>query len=312
MSLPDTPLHCNPDEQMNLNRIHELDDSDINDLNLNPELEGNSALAFDDAIVQEKLSSTKRGNPLLDEDMFDDVDDFKPRINIGSPFSSSTMVNNLQSSSDGNGFNSRRLSLTQQSKFISYCDEKLMGIQRKFIQSRGLNYNNIGYKDLATLLKDLKSFIDFIWYSIDGIPNTDYLLKQDLYLFGKEFNESHIAEPTDKSTSFGQAAYLLRIADDLIDYTEKFEMASLPLDEQNDTVSKLFKFLFIMDKMFARLIDGIVPGKMKMSGTDSVRLCGIAERTRMRLPIYFEKQNIQGYHYELSKIYLESLERCAI
>ncbi|EDO16992.1 hypothetical protein Kpol_1065p5 [Vanderwaltozyma polyspora DSM 70294] len=315
MSAPETPLHCKPDDQTLLNRLKEVDDTEIYDLNLNPELEGsniNLALNDDDANNQQLSNQQKRSREPVDEDMYDDVDDFKPRINISSPFSSNSVLNEVKQGSDLEGRHARRLSLPQQSKFISYCDDQLMHIQRRFIQSRGLNYNNVGYTDLVPLLKDLKALIDFIWYSIDGVPNTDYLLKQDLYEFEKEFDVLNSELPEDKSTSFGQVFYLLRIADDLIDYSEKFDITLLSLEAQYDTLSKLFKLLFILDKIFARLINGTVPGKIKISGTDSVRLCGIAERTRMRLPIFFEKQNIQGYHYELSKVYLESLERCSI
>ncbi|CCE65817.1 hypothetical protein TPHA_0N00360 [Tetrapisispora phaffii CBS 4417] len=309
MSLPDTPLHCNPDELSRLDRLKEIDESEIDELDLNPELNDNGDIDMSQDGYSESPDN-KRAASVLDEDISDDVDDFKPRIDIGSPFSSQTnMVSQVNPTSSG--IPTRRLSLSQQSKFITYCDEKLMSIQRKFVQSRGLNYNMSGYENLESLLKDLKSFTDFIWYSVEGIPNSDYLLKQDLYLFEKEFNMKNASLPVDRARSFGQTSYLLRIADDLLEFTEKFDLTELSLDEKTSTVSKLFKLLFILDKIFARIIDGTIPGKVKMTGTDAVRLCGIAERTRMKLPTYFETQNIQGYHFELSKIYLESLERCA-
>ncbi|CAI5202356.1 ANL_HP_G0142840.mRNA.1.CDS.1 [Saccharomyces cerevisiae] len=85
--------------------------------------------------------------------------------------------------------------------------------------------------------------------------------------------------------------------------------------EINDTLSKLFKLFFILDRIFVILTDDNdnckeVPKTSSASkniaglnGTDIVRLKGIAERTRVRLPIFLESQGIHGYHYELSKIY---------
>ncbi|QLG73162.1 hypothetical protein HG535_0E02460 [Zygotorulaspora mrakii] len=310
MSEPETPLHAEANQELDINTVNELEIRDIEGLDLNPDLddtETGESTKFDlnTAIEPQKRN---RADEEEGENMFDDYDDFKPQINISSPFASNTKLNNLQNhhqiDNDGPLEKNRRLSLSQQSKFIAYCDEKLLNIQRKFVQSRGLNPQN-GYSGLLLLLVDFKSLIDFIWYSIEGRPNTDYLLTEDPLetsqeqYFGRE------------STYFGQSAYLIRIADDLLDYTEKFEMKSITLDKQIATLSKLFKLLFILDSIFSRLIDGAVPGRVKMSVTDSVRLTSIAERTRLKLPWFFENQDIHGYHYEVSKIYEETLERCA-
>lgn len=284
---PLTPCHPEPDEVLNTHTLNELDDNDIMDLDLNPELDSSGFLMDN--------NDSKRTYDLDDVNRFDDVDDFKPIINVGSPYSSNMNLNALNNSNS-----IKPLSTTQQSKFIVYCDSKLLAIQRKYVQSRGLNINN-GYTSLIPLFDDLKALIDFIWYSIDPNLSTEKLIS----IKDSNVDYSQYAIPT---TYFGQGSYLLRIADDFIEYLEKFEIKQLPPDEQSNCLSKLFKLIFILDTIFARLLRGAIPGRVKLSGTESVRLNGIAERTRVKLPSYLEAQNIHGYHYEVSKIYQQSLE----
>lgn len=306
MSEPPTPLHAKPNEQINLDNVRKLDEHDIDDLDLNPELEGSASIENLETEVSygTGVGPNKRVFEPADNDveMYDEVDDFKPRVSVDSPFSSGTVLDRLNASPQSSR---RRLSLSQQSKFILYCDDRLMEIQRKYVQSRGLNTQN-GYSGLAPLLQDLKCLVDFIWYSIEGVPNTDYLLRADSSVFER------IEQQTNgNSTYFGQSAYLIRIADDLLDYVDKFEVQDLSPDEQSSTISKLFKLLLILDRIFARLLTGCTPGGSKMSGTDAVRLTGIAERTRTKMPSFLEDNDIHGYHYEVSKIYEETLESCA-
>lgn len=308
MSEPATPLHAKPNEQIDLDNVRKLDERDIDGLDLNPELEGSVSLSIfeDDSLGQGNETGTKRKMfEAVDNDgqMYDEVDDFKPRVSVNSPFSSGQMLNKLSGSSGTPVNSARRLSLSQQSKFILYCDDRLMEIQRKYVQSRGLNTQN-GYSGLSPLLQDLKSLVDFIWYSIEGVPNTDYLLGGN----SSDLKESE-SQTADNSTYFGQSAYLIRIADDLLDYVDKFEVRSLPTEEQANTLSKLFKLLLILDRIFARLLDR-TSGGSKMTGTDAVRLTGIAERTRTKVPRFLEHNDIHGYHYEVSKIYEETLESC--
>ncbi|QLQ81715.1 hypothetical protein HG537_0F04760 [Torulaspora globosa] len=308
MSGPATPLHAKANEQIDLDNVRKLDKDDIDDLDLNPELEGSVSLSnFEDESLGGNEIGTKRKmfEPVdNDTQMYDEVDDFKPRVSVDSPFSSGTVLNKLSKSPDSTVNSGRRLSLSQQSKFILYCDDRLMEIQRKYVQSRGLNTQN-GYSGLSPLLQDLKSLVDFIWYSIEGVPNTDYLLREDSPI-AKESESRTIGN----STYFGQSAYLIRIADDLLDYVDKFEVRSLPTAEQTNALSKLFKLLLILDRIFARLLTDRSSGRSKMTGTDAVRLTGIAERTRTKVPRFLEHNDIHGYHYEVSKIYEETLESC--
>ncbi|KAL3232803.1 Uncharacterized protein RNJ44_04719 [Nakaseomyces bracarensis] len=298
MSEPNTPVHAGPDEQLDLDEVKELSDEDIEELDLKP---------MDvDVDVNNDIHVKREFNKLFDEDMQmagDDMDDFRPRVNIDSPFSSYANLSKLQ----GEGHRQqRKLSMSQQSKFIAYCDQKLMDIQRKFVQSRGLNTQN-GYQGLEPLLKDIKSLVDFIWYSLDGSPNTDMLLREDIDDDGRK---QGLERDVQKDTHFGQSSYLIRIADDLLDYVEKFDLKFLSDEEQHQTLSKLFKLLFILDRIFAKLMDGDIPGGGRTNGTDAVRINGIAERTRMKLPVIFETQDIHGYHFEVSKVYERTLERC--
>lgn len=302
---------------------------------------------------------------------FDNSDDYKPTINFNSPFQSTPKSSKQPNTAASHSRHSlirphirtnshaqqprafrtrknsisrttaqqphRRLSMSQQSKFISYVDTRLMEIQRKFVQSRGLN-NVTGYTDLSELLNDVKSLLDFVWYSIDNVANTDYLLKKrdddddggmaevevDLDLdFGLERGDADTDSNTDmgvidagetsrrdtgtrQSGGFGQPSYIIKIADDLMDYVEKFKIT----ETDSEAVEKLFKLFFILDSIFKSLIMGSNTGHVKLNGTDKVRFVGIAERTRMRLPLYFETNGIHGYHFELSKIYEQGLESC--
>lgn len=336
---PETPLHAEANEQLNLDNVNELDEQDIEDLDLNPGFDESlppstvaSRLNLDGMVEPDTECLRKRvlddlddNDPLMDDSnlintsspMFDNVEDFKPRINVTSPFSSSSLVQNNPPVSNIPQ-RSRRLSMSQQSKFVSYVDQRFMDIQRKFVQSRGLN-NKTGYKNLSELLKDIKSLLDFIWYSIDNTSNTDFLLQEaeddtsappSHSQSTEDINLDLMASKHPKSKllcDFGQTSYVIKIADDAMDYIEKFEIDP----EDSDTISKIFKLFFILDKVFAKLISGKNNNLIKLNRTDMVRFVGIAERSRVRLPLFFEHLNIHGFHYELSKIYEASLDLCA-
>lgn len=298
MSEPNTPMHAGPNEHLDLDDVKELSDEDIEELDLKPDVDM-------DPVYEEHRNGVKREYSNLFEDAMrlegDDMDDFRPRVSIDSPFSSYADLNSLERKHRS----LRKLSMSQQSKFIAYCDQKLMDIQRKFVQSRGLNTQN-GYSSLEPLLRDVKSLVDFIWYSLDGSPNTDLLLRESDDMKYSTTDNSGI----EKDTHFGQSSYLIKIADDLMDYVEKFDLKFLSEEERRQTLSKLFKLLFILDRIFAKLMDGNIPGGGRTNGTDAVRINGIAERTRMKLPVIFEAQDIHGYHFEVSKVYERTLERC--
>ncbi len=310
MSEPPTPVHAGPNEQLDIDDIKELSDEDIEELDLKPDMDTDSLSEKHQGEYVQENGAVKREHSILsNEELYgeDERSDFQPRVNINSPFSSYANLRALDDRARPKP--QRRLSMSQQSKFIAYCDQKLMDIQRKFVQSRGLNTQN-GYQGLEPLLQDVKCLVDFIWYSLDGSPNTDVLLTEELQSddsMGMKMNNNNMA----KDTYFGQSSYLIKIADDLLDYIEKFDLKFLSGEELHQTLSKLFKLLFILDRIFSKLIDGDIPGGKRLNATESVRVNGIAERTRMKLPVIFESQDLHGYHFEVSKVYENTLERCS-
>lgn len=300
VSKPRTPPHTQADQEMDINEINELSGEELLELELNPDLEHATKTLFKDQLKEGKLHKRIFSDISTEHDNFyDSRGDFEPQINMLSPFVSKDTNQGIEN--ENRPQTHRRLSLSQQSKFILYCDEQLMQIQRKVVQSMSLN-NESGYLSLDELIIDLKKSIDFIWFSLDGVSNTEQLIGQDLDVLREKFSHT-------KSTNFGQTHYLIKIADDFMDYLNKFSLVTLDESERLEILTKIFKFLAILDKIFARLIDGSVPGQIKMTGTDMVRISGITERIRFMLPNYFEKQGVNGYRYEQSKIFEETLDR---
>ena len=322
---PETPMHVGPDANMDLDDLIELDEKEIDDLNLDPTMD--ETPSFTDIPKQLNTNLKRKLNSEEDEDKstfptnskdFDSAHDYQPRINFKSPFSSkddsnstiNTVPEDYKSNTDMKKH--RKLSMSQQSKFITYVDSRLMEIQRKFVQSRGLSPEK-GYASLTELLHDIKSLLDFIWYSIDNMPHTDYLLHIDNYDTLEMDNEDRKPIISNEH-NFGQTSFIIKIADDLMDYIEKFDIYDDPLEDDDpdaDTVVKIFKIFYILDRIFRSLISGQNENNVILNSTDRIRFMAIAERTRMKLPQIFEKNKIHGYHFELSKIYELSLDFCA-
>ena len=322
MSHPPTPPHAGPDAHNDLDALAELDDADILDLDLDPGMDESPSVPDLRALRSQEPGANSRKRTLEPSPapVFDNAHDYQPRVDFTSPFSPSHSIVHTERSqkidtatTEVPGSRSRRLSMPQQSRFVSYVDSRLMEIQRKFVQSRGLSPEK-GYASLIELLHDFKALIDFIWYSIDNMPHTDYLLKLPLPE-ASDAATKPARTAAAASADFGQASFLIRIADDLMDYVEKFSISDDALvDEANnggETVPKLFKLFFILDRIFCALVTGTNDNGIVLNGTDTIRFVGIAERTRMRLPTYFEQNGIHGYHFELSKIYEHSLDACS-
>ncbi|CDO95427.1 unnamed protein product [Kluyveromyces dobzhanskii CBS 2104] len=331
---PTTPTAQAADEH----EINEISEDEMQQLDLNPDLDDVEDIKMEE---EDGTTSSSMKRSFIDDERnnygFDNMEDFKPALDLKSPFDSHTNLSHLSSTEQPpDTSNARRLSLSQQSKFVSYIDEQLLQIQRRFVQSRGLNKEH-GYKNLSEVLRDLKKLIDFIWYSVDEVSNTDLILRENL-----DDSALYQKYQGSKSTNIGQSYYFIRIADDLLDYLGKFPLteedegdgngdeitissldnAIAAVDDQanleqkngntiptHGSLRKLFKVLSILDTIFARLIDGKVPGNFRISATEIVRLTGIAERTRILLPALMEENNIHGYHYEISRVYQETLER---
>lgn len=248
---PRSPPHPAADEEPNL-PAQPIADEDLDFLDLNPEIDA-------------KLTTPKPATPPI----FDHKEDFEPIVKP-SPISHS-QTNEI-----------RRLSAAQRTKFNVYVEEKLMHIQRRFVQSFGLNAE-IGYRSLLELLTDVKDIVNFIWLSIE---------KEDLQLTRVEYQKL----PT---TLFGQTDYLITIANDILEYIVK-----LPLTDREETPVAVIKLINSLDNKFAKLIEGLIPGGKPISRTEAVRITGIAERTRYAITNdFFDKNKIEGFHYELSKLY---------
>lgn len=263
---PNSPVHPDADQEARNLPERGLSESELDLLDLNPDLEAKTS--EESTPAQETNGSTIP----LDDHLYDRLEDFQPVL-VPSPLSG---IPPRQG---------RRLSSSQQSKFVNYVDEKLLHIQRRFVQSFGLG--DLGYGSIDELLLDLKQLLNFIWLSID--PDAGTIHPKDYYL----------AQP---NTNFGQSDYLIRIAGDFTEYISKLEI-------NQSSGSGVLRLLKSLDDKFARLIDGAIPGGKAISRTESVRIYGIAERTRILVSDLFEKKQIEGFHYELSKVYEQVLDR---
>lgn len=268
---PNSPLHPGADQEVPGLPENSLPGSVMDLLDLNPELEARASVPPTPSEV--KVESQRP----IEEVMGDRIEDFQPTV-VPSPINAAQ----LQAVHSG-----RRLSSSQQSKFVNYVDEKLLHIQRRFVQSFGLS--ELGYKKIDELLADVKQLLNFVWLSIDNNGQTQFTKEQ--------YREM-------KSTNFGQTDYIIRIAGDLLEYISK-------LDVDDESARTILKLLHSLDEKFAKLIDGDVPGGKGINRTECVRVNGIAERTRITVADVFEKQKIEGFHYELSKIYDQVLDRTA-
>ena len=90
-----------------------------------------------------------------------------------------------------------------------------------------------------------------------------------------------------------------------MDYKEKFKVES----EDNDTISKLYKLFFILDKILANSIIGNNNNSIILNRTERLRFIGIFERSRLGLPLFFffGYLNIHCLHYDLSNIYMRQV-----
>ncbi|ANB13339.1 TFIIH complex subunit TFB6 [Sugiyamaella lignohabitans] len=165
----------------------------------------------------------------------------------------------------------RPLSEAQQLKFRTYLDEELMRINGKYIHR--LNEPSRGYASLKELIDDLEKVVDLVWYSITTTTN---------------------APDTNSHTSY-QTYYLLRIADDFVDYIEGYESDPSPVE--------MIQFVQKLDAIFTRLLDPQAP--TRLTRTDAVRLTSIAERTRIQIA----KSVVRGYEMEISQIYSSVLSQ---
>lgn len=160
----------------------------------------------------------------------------------------------------------------QQERLRTYLDDELVKITRKYIH-RFNDETTSKYTSFSQLLADLDKVIELIWYSINSTVDSN-----------------------GKKLSFAYSQYLIRIADDLVDFIEGYASEPSP----QETIRILQK----LDSMLSELIDNKV-----LFRTETIRLESIAERTRVEITKAF--QSVQGYKHELGKVYEGVLDRTA-
>lgn len=158
----------------------------------------------------------------------------------------------------------------QQERLRTYLDEELMRITRKYIHRLSEDATN-KYGSFAELIADLDRIVELIWYSIKATIG-----------------------PNGRALSFGFSQYLIRIADELVDFIEGYASEPCP----QETIRILQK----LGMMLANLIDTKV-----LNRTETIRLESIAERTRIEVTKAF--QGIHGYRVELVQVYEDVLDR---
>lgn len=198
------------------------------------------------------------------------------------------------------------LSERQQERLLSYLDEEIMRVRRKYVQRFSDTDTDTatptpepattkqGYENLTDLLADISQVIDVIWYSItssEPLPNAP------------TNSTPTTAAPSTTFKLFGQQHALLTIAAALPEYLSSFIVTSA-FSPDPDAVSILRMFQKL-DQIFARLID--TPGGL--TRTERVRLESIAELSRVEVVSAFEKSEIDGFRHEIMSVYEQVLDR---
>lgn len=253
--IPKSPQHPQADIEIPyLPPVNYYDKEELDFLDLNPDLEPTQSISIIDDNDTCQIFDTTQNQPNVIPEIEDGT---RNKLTEEGYTQEIIPISNR----------SKVLSSTQQNRFHTYLTDQLQIIQRKFIQSHGLNSQN-SYQSLAELLKDLNSVIDLCIISLTNSQN------------------------------FGQTNYLITIANDLLDYIEKYPI-------EFATAVELLTLVGNLDDIFAKLIDS-----KEFNGTEAVRVNGIAERTRLELLVLFEKYDVlKGCEEALGKVYERTLER---
>lgn len=149
--------------------------------------------------------------------------------------------------------NHEHLTMNQESKLVTFLDDRLLQVQRKFIKNQADSDEKY---PLLLLLNDVKAIVDLIWYLID--------LNMPL---------------------FGQEEYFIRILGDLEDWIAYYDIPMLDTNVPStiSTYKTLFQFFQSLDTRVSFLIDGyqINDSYTKLSATELVRLGPIVNRVRI-------------------------------
>ncbi|CAH2352330.1 uncharacterized protein CLIB1423_06S03950 [[Candida] railenensis] len=267
MSAPPSPPHPLPNEEIDHLPEGQLPGATIDDLELNPdlyndvsddELDDVNANGASEVPNGDDSSKSKSNKNVENENDNDQTEKEVEAPSFTLAFDSALEL--TESDFSSNSTNATGLTLSQQSRFINYIDERLLAIQRKFIKSH--IEGEVAYP-MMELLKDLSKTLDLIWYSINS-----------------------------KSKLFGQQHYFIKIMGDLEDYISKLNIGQ-SLSAQNYELSnedeadlmELFFMLQNLDVRLSFLFDGFKEESgntiQKLSGTEAVRLGPIVSRLRV-------------------------------
>lgn len=262
---PKTPLHVLPDEEVSLPE-GTFEDSQMD---LNPDLDNETPEAPSTSIpISYRLdpSDGSSSNGLLYQLWTLPFDEALER---------------LESTTKGSSL----LTLSQQSKFITYIDDQLLQIQRAFIKNQAETKE---VYSLRQLLTDLHTIVDLIWCLINP-----------------------------KSSLFGQEEYFVRILGDLEDWVGYYDLRVLdPKDRDSiETLKSLFVFFQVLDTRLLFLMDGYPvddTSVCKMSTTEIVRLAPIVARIRLSIVNRLENSRLilsrNAPNDPASRIYMNILE----
>ncbi|KAK6465805.1 hypothetical protein DFJ63DRAFT_33125 [Scheffersomyces coipomensis] len=301
MSIPPTPIHPGPNEEVHELPPGRLPDSLLADIDLDDDEDDDDDK--DDIVVTDPpiQALSKLTNRLSDSLMnIDSVDsevsleeiDLKEMIQITLPFDEAYEL--LQTSLKE--VEPIFLTEQQQSKLINYIDENLLKIQRKFIKH--ISDTSEVYT-LQELLDELLTIVNLIFTPIEK-----------------------------KNPLFGQGEYYIKILGDVEDYLNHYHTL---FDEHIDSIIQRFDnnrliqfFIFFqkLDLQISLLMDGytdINSRNQKMNSTQLVRLIPIISRlriliiykvdqVRLKLTNLYENQSTSTSTKQESKRLLHLLE----
>ncbi|QPG73083.1 hypothetical protein FOA43_000388 [Brettanomyces nanus] len=246
---------------------------------------------------------------------------------------------------------SKPLSMKQQSRLVTYIDERLMEIQRRFIKYLSAREDpdnepestatQFGFSDLAEALDKV---ITIIWYSIFQVKVVPFvyhyniLTPSEAAVLGYNEGKEVVLEEITPDFLFGQTNYFIRIMGDLVDYVEKFEFVHF------DSIHNLLLLFAKLDNIISILIDEYSedngPSRTNnqpfINNTEKIRIDSIISRTKLLVIQKFDvfkkislyesvdengkrkqiesdiKKDIQKYELLIGEIYEGILDRTSI
>lgn len=267
MSLPPTPIHPAPNEEVKVELPTEkFDDADFD---LNPDLYDEDDLevkgdtnrndnangvgigngngnghsnGIDNETVQEN-GNDYEAHPVNDDDIIDDSNSYLQSVT--TPFDEAYDASLKEFTSP------ILLSELQISKLINYLDDNLLQVRRKYIKT---HIEGESQYSLLELFHDLSLLVDIMWKPI-----------------------------LNRNTLCGQPDYFIRILNDCEDYLNYYEIFTI--DNINSFIHQFFAFWQSLDLKISLLIDGYTSfqGVQKLNQTHLIRLLPIVTRLRIMI-----------------------------